>query len=82
MQRFFFFGADVGPFVLLEAEHEEPQIALVGGHQCSGAATLARQQDICATLEATASTITEQTQRSSEQTLAEISRCCALKPRR
>lgn len=47
---------------------------LRGEWQSAGAATLARQQDICATLEATASTITEQTQRSSEQTLAEISR--------
>lgn len=42
--------------------------------QSAGAATLARQQDICATLEATAAAITEQTKSSNEQTLAEIGR--------
>ena len=41
LQCFLFFDADVGPFVLLEAEHEEPQVALVGGHQGSDPAALA-----------------------------------------
>src|SRR5690606_13114902 len=47
LQAFELLVADVRPFVLLEAEHEKPAVALVGGYQRAHATTLAapRQPD-------------------------------------